>query len=103
MLTFFVKTKNAHEALKHKINLKKFFVTWAFPYWGVGGGGLPTHSRKKAGSQDPGSFVFFRAKFGKIEKIRKNRKNLEKYFFSKKLGKIRKNSEKYFEKFGKIL
>ena len=36
-------------------------------------------------------------------KIRKNRKNSEKYFFPKKLGKIRKNSEKYFEKFGKIL
>ena len=40
-----------------------------------------THSRKKAGSQDPGSFVFFSGK------IRKNRKN----------------SEKYFGKFGKIL
>merc|ERR1712243_333077 len=35
-------------------------------------------------------------------KIRKNRKNSEKYFFPKNLGKIRKNSEKYFEKFGKI-
>ena len=33
-----MKTKNAQEALKHKINLKIFFVTWAFPYWGGGGG-----------------------------------------------------------------
>merc|ERR1712213_79316 len=53
------------------------------------------------GILDP--LFFFRAKFGKIEKIWKNRKNLEKYFFPKNLGKIRKNSEKYFQKFGKIL
>ena len=38
-VNIFVKTKNAQEALKHKINLKIFFVTWAFPYWG---GGLTT-------------------------------------------------------------
>ena len=37
-VNIFVKTKNAQEALKHKINLKIFFVTWAFPYWGGGGG-----------------------------------------------------------------
>merc|ERR1711944_86186 len=80
------------------------------------------HSRKKAGSQDPGSFVFFRAKFGKILKIRKNRKNSEKYFqkfgkilvrpkkrkksslkFGEKIRKNTENSEKYFKKFGKIL
>ena len=36
-VNIFVKTKNAQEALKHKINLN-FFVTWAFPYGGVGGG-----------------------------------------------------------------
>ena len=41
-VNIFVKTKNAQEALKHKINLKIFFVTWAFPYWGGGGGGLTT-------------------------------------------------------------
>ena len=33
---------------------------------------LHRHSWKKVGSQDPGSFVFFRAKLGKILKVRKN-------------------------------
>ena len=37
------------------------------------------HSRKKAGSRDPGSHDFFGQNLGKIEKIRKN---------TKKLGKI---------------
>jgi len=54
--------------------------------------------------------LIFWAKFGKKEKIWKNRRNSEKYFLGKffwkirkKIGKYEKNSEKYFEKFGKIV
>ena len=50
------------------------------------------HSRKKAGSRDPGSHDF-------SGKIRKNRKSSEKYFVGKFFQKLRKNTKK----FGKIL
>ena len=39
------------------------------------------------GSRDPGSHDFFRAKLGKIEKVRKNTLYVR---FSENLGKIRK-------------
>ena len=69
-VNIFVKTKNAQEALKHKINLKIFFVTWAFPYWGGGGGSdnvgkIPTFYR----------FLFWRASL----------RGAFKYFFLKNL------------------
>ena len=75
---------------------------------------LAQHSREKAGSRDPGSHDFFRAKLGKILKIRKNtqkiRKNTEKsekyVKFGQILQKIRKilhkSEKKILRKFGKL-
>ena len=44
-VNIFVKTKNAHEALKHKINLKIFFCDMGVPILGggeAGGEKIPT-------------------------------------------------------------
>ena len=41
-VNIFVKTKNAQEALKHKINLKIFFCDMGVPILGGWGGGLTT-------------------------------------------------------------